>query len=98
MNPRQRRGLLFMIVALLIAIGTFLAVSTFVANVNSQVGQRVTVYRAKQVIDAYTPLSPDNLEPVEVPRRWGPCWPVPALPGCRCPVAAQLARALSTNT
>ncbi len=70
MNPRQRRGLLFMIVALLIAIGTFLAVSTFVANVNSQVGQRVTVYRAKQVIDAYTPLSPDNLEPVEVPRRW----------------------------
>ena len=42
MNPRQRRGLLFMAVALLVAVGTFVAVSTFVANVNSQVGQRVT--------------------------------------------------------
>ncbi|MFT3875677.1 MAG: Flp pilus assembly protein CpaB [Propioniciclava sp.] len=70
MNPRQRRGLLFMAVALLIALGTFFAVSTFVADVNSQVGQRVTVYRAKTPIDPYTPLSADNIEPVEVPRRW----------------------------
>ncbi|HRL47778.1 MAG TPA: Flp pilus assembly protein CpaB [Propioniciclava sp.] len=70
MNPRQRRGLLFMAVALLVALGTFVAVSTFVANVNSQVGQRVTVYQARQPIDPYTPLSADVLEPVEVPRRW----------------------------
>lgn len=70
MNPRQRRGLLFMAVALLVALGTFFAVSTFVANVNSQVGQRVTVYQAKSPIDPYTPLSADVLDPVEVPRRW----------------------------
>ncbi|RXW32006.1 Flp pilus assembly protein CpaB [Propioniciclava flava] len=70
MNPRQRRGLLFMAVALLVAVGTFVAVSTFVANVNSQVGQRVTVYQARQPIDPYTPLSADVVEPVEVPRRW----------------------------
>ena len=59
-----------MAVALLVALGTFVAVSTFVANVNSQVGQRVTVYQARQPIDPYTPLSADVLEPVEVPRRW----------------------------
>lgn len=70
MNPRQRKGLLFMAVALLVAIGTFLAVTAFVANVNSQVGQRVTVYQARTAIDPYTPLSADNLTPAEVPRRW----------------------------
>lgn len=70
MNPRQRKGLLFMAVALLVAIGTFFAVSAFVANVNSQVGQRVTVYQARVPIEPYTPLSADNLEPAEVPRRW----------------------------
>ncbi|WP_241653496.1 Flp pilus assembly protein CpaB [Propioniciclava flava] len=59
-----------MAVALLVAVGTFVAVSTFVANVNSQVGQRVTVYQARQPIDPYTPLSADVVEPVEVPRRW----------------------------
>ena len=70
MNPRQRKGLLFLLVALLVGTGTFLAVTAFVANVNSQVGARVTVYQAKGPIDAYTPLSTDNIEPVEVPRRW----------------------------
>lgn len=59
-----------MAVALLIALGTFFAVTRFVANVNTQVGERVTVYQAKAPIEPYTPLSADNLAPVEVPRRW----------------------------
>lgn len=70
MNPRQRKGLLFMLVALLIALGTFFAVTAYVASINSQVGTRVTVYRAAAKIDPYTPLSVDNLTPVEVPERW----------------------------
>ena len=72
MNPRQRRGLLFVLVSALVAIGTFFAVSAYVANVNSQVGSRVTVYQASQPIAPYTPLGPDNLEAVEVPERWVP--------------------------
>lgn len=72
MNPRQRRGLFFVIVSALVAIGTFFAVSAYVANVNSQVGSRVTVYQASQPIAPYTPLGPDNLEAVEVPERWVP--------------------------
>lgn len=70
MNPRQRKGLLFLLVALLVGAGTFFAVTAFVANVNSQVGARVTVYQAKVPIQAYTPLSAENIVPVEVPRRW----------------------------
>lgn len=72
MNPRQRRGLLFVLVSALVAIGTFFAVSAYVANVNSQVGSRVTIYQASQPIAPYTPLGPDNLEAVEVPERWVP--------------------------
>lgn len=70
MNPRQRRGLLFILVSILVAGATFIVVTTYVANVNSQVGSRVTVYRATQPIEAYTALSAANLEPVEVPERW----------------------------
>ena len=70
MNPRQRRGLLFVLVSALVAIATFVAVSAYVANVNSQVGSRVTVYQAREPIEPYTPLGPDNLEAVEVPERW----------------------------
>lgn len=70
MNPRQRKGILFMLVALLIAVGTFFAVTAYVASVNSQVGTRVTVFQAATDIDPYTPLSAENLTPVEVPERW----------------------------
>lgn len=70
MNPRQRKGLLFMLVAVLIAVGTFFAVTAYVASVNSQVGARVTVYRAAANIDPYAPLTASNLTPVEVPERW----------------------------
>jgi len=69
-NPRQRRGLSFIFVAMLVAVGTFLAVTSYTTSVSSQVGSRVTVYRATQPIQAYTPLSASNLEPAEVPERW----------------------------
>ncbi|MFV0461783.1 MAG: Flp pilus assembly protein CpaB [Nostocoides sp.] len=70
MNPRQRRGILLISVAVLIAVATFVVVMRYVANVNSEVGARVTVYRASAAIDPYTALSADNLEAVEVPRSW----------------------------
>jgi pilus assembly protein CpaB len=69
-NPRQRRGALFMLLSVLVAIGVFFAVSGFVADVNSQVGSRTTIYRATTAINPYTPLSAQNLEAVEVPERW----------------------------
>jgi len=51
-NPRQRRGLTFIVVAMMVAVGTFVAVTSYTASVNSQVGSRVTVYRATQPIEA----------------------------------------------
>ncbi len=70
MNPRQRRGLLFMLLALLVGAAVFVAVARYVADVTSQVGNQTTVYRATVAIDPYVPLSARNLEPVQVPQRW----------------------------
>lgn len=70
MNPRQRRGLVMIVIAALVAIATFFVVTGYVASVNSQVGSRVTVYRTTGALDPYTPLGVKNIEPVEVPTRW----------------------------
>ena len=70
MNPRQLRCLIYLLIAVVVAIATFLTVTRYVSSVNSQVGSRVTVSRAKAPISPYTPLSESLLEPVEVPRRW----------------------------
>lgn len=70
MNPRQRRGLLFLLMAAALAVAVFLAVSSYVAQVDSQVGSRITVYRVAKPIESYSPLGASNLEAVEVPKRW----------------------------
>lgn len=70
MNPRQRRGIVLILVSLVVAAATFFVVMRYVASVNSQVGTRVTVYQASTPIEAYTPLSAQNLTPIEVPKRW----------------------------
>jgi pilus assembly protein CpaB len=70
MNPRQRRGLLLMILSVAVAVVVFVGVSSYLTEVNSRVGPMVTVYQATQDLAAYTTLSAENTEPVEVPERW----------------------------
>ncbi len=70
MNARQRRGVLFISLSVVLAIVVFFSVAGYVASVNQQVGGRVTVYRAAAAIEPYQPLSDANLEPVRVPRLW----------------------------
>lgn len=70
MNPRQRRGAFFMLLALVIGLGVFVSITSYVATVESQVGSKTTIFRASKPIDPYTPLDQTNLQPVEVPKRW----------------------------
>lgn len=70
MTPRRRRGLLFMLLSVLVAFGVFAVVSSYVQEVNSRVGPLVTVYQAQESLDAYTALSSDNVEAVEIPERY----------------------------
>jgi pilus assembly protein CpaB len=70
MNPRQRRGVLFMLLAVLVAGGVFLVVLQYLSSVASAVGPTTTVYRASGPLPAYATLTPDALVEDEVPTRW----------------------------
>jgi len=72
MNPRQRRGVLFLAFAVVGAIAVFFSVIGYVNDVESQVGNRVTGYVVRENIRAYQPLEATDLEEVEIPQRWLP--------------------------
>lgn len=70
MNPRQRRGVLFMILSVVAAAVVFLTVLQYVGTVRSEVGPTATVYRAAESVPAFTTLSEDMLSSEQVPQRW----------------------------
>ncbi len=72
MNPRQRRGVLFILLAGLGALVVFSMVARYVGSVNSQVAPMVTVYQAARNVPAYQELGPQNVVPVEIPERYVP--------------------------
>lgn len=59
-----------MLLAALSAVIVFGVVTSYVADVNSQVGSEVTVYRAARALPAFASLNEGDLEPVSVPKRW----------------------------
>ena len=70
MNPRQRRGVLFILLSVVLAVVVFFLVASYVGNVSSQVGSVVTVYRAADDLPAYTTLDESTIVADEVPERW----------------------------
>lgn len=72
MNPRQRTGVLLMIGSALLAIVLFFVVSNYVSGVNSKVAPMVTAYSVADGIDAYQVIQSDDVEEVEIPRRYLP--------------------------
>lgn len=71
MNPRQRRGALLLIVAVVGAIGVIGAIAGYVSNVQSQLGPMRTVLRLSADVEQLEPVG-DRIEEVEVPERWAP--------------------------
>jgi len=69
-NPRQRRGVLFILLSALLAVVVFVVVAGYVTNVASQVGATVTVYRAGKPIAAYATIDEGSLVADKVPARW----------------------------
>ena len=72
MNPRQRRGMLLLIIAAVGAVGVFTLVASYVASVRTEVGPRVPVLRLRTGVEAFQPVTPRMVEEVQVPRRWLP--------------------------
>lgn len=72
MNPRQRRGLLYLLASGLLGITAFGLVAGYVSDVESKVGETVMVVQVAERVDAYTQIEESDLELVEVPARWAP--------------------------
>ncbi|RFU41924.1 Flp pilus assembly protein CpaB [Actinomadura logoneensis] len=72
MNPRQRRGVLLMILAALGAVVVFTGILSYVGSVRAEVGVKTEVLRLRTPVAAFTRVAPENLEHVWVPKKWSP--------------------------
>jgi Flp pilus assembly protein CpaB len=72
MNPRQRRGVLLITVAVIGAIAVFVGVSNYLRDVRSQLGPLVTVVATSADLPPFATPSADDLVFAEVPQRWKP--------------------------
>ncbi len=70
MNPRQRRGVLLMIIALIGAIAVFFTVFSYVNSVHSELGTNRTALQLTEDVPAYKPITEDMYEEVEVPQKY----------------------------
>lgn len=72
MNPRQRRGVLLIGLAVIAAGGVFWMVSRYLADVRTQLGPMVSVVAVADDLPPFATPSSDDLVLAEVPRRWLP--------------------------
>jgi pilus assembly protein CpaB len=61
---------IFMLLAGLTALVLFFVAVNYVSSVNAKVSPTVTVFQAAKQIDAYSVVGEDDLEAVEVPKKW----------------------------
>jgi pilus assembly protein CpaB len=71
-NPRQRRGLLLLIVAAVAAVAVFVLIASYVATVRTEVGPLAPALRLRTDVSAFKPVTERMVEEVSVPRRWLP--------------------------
>ena len=72
MNPRQRQGMLLVMVAAVGLVGVFLLIANYVSTISRQVGPKVTVLTLTQNVAAYTPVTSSDLGQSSVPAKWAP--------------------------
>jgi pilus assembly protein CpaB len=72
MNPRQRQGLLLVVIAAAGLIGVFLLVANYVSGVSKQVGPKVDVLTLIRPLQAYQPVTSSDLGFVALPQKWVP--------------------------
>lgn len=70
MNPRQRRGVILMVIAVIGAFAVFISVLTFVSSVNASVGNLVDVVVLTRDVKAYQVIQQDMVQVTRVPQKW----------------------------
>ena len=72
MNPRQRRGALLLVLAIIGAVAVFFSVSSYVSEVRREVGPKRMVLQLNSEAVAFQPLPAESVEQVEVPEKYVP--------------------------
>jgi pilus assembly protein CpaB len=72
MNPRQRQGLLLVVVAAAGLVGVFVLVANYVSSVSKQVGPKVDVITLVRPLQAYQQVTTGDLGVVSLPQKWVP--------------------------
>jgi pilus assembly protein CpaB len=72
MNPRQRRGLLLLVLAGLGLLAVFVLVASYVADVRSEVDPKVRLLALSRPVRAFESVPDDAVTTITMPRRWAP--------------------------
>ena len=72
MNPRQRRGLLLLVLAGLGLLAVFVLVASYVADVRSEVDPKVRLLALSRPVRAFESVPDDAVTTVSMPKRWAP--------------------------
>jgi len=72
MNPRQRRGVLLLTLAIAGAVAVFFSVSSYVSEVQREVGPKRLVLQLNTEATAFQPLPAESVEQVEIPEKYVP--------------------------
>ncbi len=72
MNPRQRRGVLLLVLAVVGAIVVFVLISSYVSDVRKDVNPKTSILVLRQSVPAFQPIPPTALARREVPAKYAP--------------------------
>lgn len=93
MNPKQRRGVMLLALAMVSAAVVFVLVLSYVSEVESRVGSVTQALRLRGDVQPHARVTPSMVEVVEVPERWLPDTVLRSPAELRNRVAASLLRA-----
>jgi pilus assembly protein CpaB len=72
MNPRQRRAVLLLALAVAGLVGVFALVANYVSDVETEVGDKIFVLELTKPATANEAISDDMVTLKQVPKRWAP--------------------------
>jgi len=72
MNPRQRRGLLLLVLSGLGLLAVFVLVASYVSDVRTEVDPKIELLALAKPVQAYESIPDDAVTTITMPRRWAP--------------------------
>jgi len=72
MNPRQRRGLLLLVLSGLGLLAVFVLVASYVADVRTEVDPKIRLLALKKPVKAFESVPDDAVTTITMPKRWAP--------------------------